>query len=105
MITINTEEALLDMTDMGVTLRTMLGHAAKGYETNPKRTWKLRYMGCIVGSVRLKTDRADTKAAKEKYDDNRFKRVESKVLSDTSTPDTKRAGDCSLTTKVEGPAP
>jgi hypothetical protein len=48
--------ATLEIPDMGVTLRTMLGCAAVGYRSNPKRTWKIKYKGVIVGSVRVKND-------------------------------------------------
>jgi len=57
MITIDTEMAILDIEDIGVTLRTLLAYASTGYLSNPKRIWKIRYKNTIVGSVRLKTDR------------------------------------------------
>lgn len=56
MITVDTENAILEVPDLGVTLRTMLGSAVTGYKSNPKRTWKLKYKGVIVGSVRVKND-------------------------------------------------
>jgi hypothetical protein len=56
MITRDIENATLVIEDIGVTLRTLLAHAASGYKQNPKRVWKVSYKGTIVGSVRLKTD-------------------------------------------------
>ena len=56
MITTNVEACTLEIPDLGVTLRTMLACAVKGYKQNPKRTWKLKYMGVIVGSVKVKND-------------------------------------------------
>lgn len=56
MITKDIENATIDIEDIGVTLRTLLAHAAEGYKTNPKRVWKVRYKATIIGSVRLKTD-------------------------------------------------
>lgn len=55
MITIVTAEATLDITDIGVTIRSLLGYAAEGYRANPKRVWKVRYCDTVIGSVRLKT--------------------------------------------------
>lgn len=56
MITRDDENATIDIEDIGVTLRTLLAHAATGYENNPKRVWKVRYKTVIIGSVRLKTN-------------------------------------------------
>lgn len=56
MITIDTEQGILDIPDLGVTLRTMLASAVRGYASNPKRTWKLRYKNVLIGSIRIKTD-------------------------------------------------
>ena len=56
MITQSIEEATLNITDIGVTLRTLLGCAAEGYKSNPKRVWKIRYCDTVIGSVRLKTN-------------------------------------------------
>ena len=56
MINIDSEQGILDIPDLGVTLRTMLGCAVTGYKSNPKRTWKLKYKGVVIGSVRIKTD-------------------------------------------------
>ena len=56
MITKDIENATLEIEDIGVTLRTLLAHAASGYKQNPKRVWKVKYKGTIIGSVRLKTD-------------------------------------------------
>ena len=55
MITACIDEATLDVPDMGVTLRSLLACAAKGYEENNKRTWKIRYKSVIIGSVRVKS--------------------------------------------------
>lgn len=56
MITRDDTNATIDIEDIGVTLRTLLAHAAAGYANNPKRVWKVRYKATIIGSVRLKTN-------------------------------------------------
>lgn len=55
MVTTDIENAVLDVPDLGVTLRTLLACAAKGAKTNHKRSWKIRYKMVIIGSVRIKT--------------------------------------------------
>lgn len=56
MITTDIENATLNITDIGVTLRTLLGYAATGYKENRKRKWNVVYKGVVVAAVRLKTD-------------------------------------------------
>lgn len=56
MITVCSDEAVLEVEDIGVTLRTLLGFAAEGFKHNPKRVWKVRYKDTIIGSVRLRTE-------------------------------------------------
>jgi len=60
MITIDTDNGVLNITDIGVTLRTLLGYAATGYKTRPKRTWRIMYKDVVIGNVRLKTNRSIT---------------------------------------------
>ena len=55
MVTINTEESILELTDIGVTLRTLQGYAVVGYQTTARRVWRLRYKDTIVGAVRIRT--------------------------------------------------
>lgn len=45
---------VLDVPDIGVTLRTLLGAAAEASKLNRRRTWKVRYKQVIIGSIRIK---------------------------------------------------
>ena len=56
MVVINTAEGTLEVPDLGVTLRTLLGCAVTGYTSNPKRTWRVVYKCVVIGTVRIKTD-------------------------------------------------
>jgi gentisate 1,2-dioxygenase len=68
-VIIDTVNATLKVPDIGVTLRTLLGCAAQGYKTTPKRVWKIIYGdgNVVIGSVRLKNRDF---IQKEKLDDN-----------------------------------
>jgi len=55
MVLTDTTATTLTVPDIGVTLRTLLACAAKGYKTNRKRTWKVMYKNVVIGSVRIKT--------------------------------------------------
>jgi hypothetical protein len=44
----------LHITDMGVTVRTLLGFAAKGYDLTNIRTWKIVYNGTLIGSLQVR---------------------------------------------------
>ena len=52
----DTENNTLQVPDLGVTLRTLMACAARGYEVSKKRQWKLLYKGAIIGSVKIKDD-------------------------------------------------
>jgi len=58
MVKADVADAVIDITDIGVTLRTLLAVAAANYEENPRRVWKIRYKASIVGSVRIKAPKA-----------------------------------------------
>lgn len=49
--------------DMGVTVRTLLGFAAKGYANTNRRKWVLRYNGTIIGELQVRT--TDKKVKKD----------------------------------------
>lgn len=51
MVMIDKEDQCLDIEDIGVTLRTLLAVAAKGYAETGKRRWQVRYRGAIIGNV------------------------------------------------------
>lgn len=53
-VTIDAENATLTVPHIGITLRTLLAVAADGYKTNPRRTWKVAYLGTVIGSIRIK---------------------------------------------------
>lgn len=59
-IIIDTDNAILRIEDIGVTLRSLLAYAAKGYQIKPKRTWRIVYKTVVIGSVRLKTNRSES---------------------------------------------
>lgn len=50
------ENNTLQVPDLGVTLRTLMACAARGYGETKKRQWKLLYKGAIIGSVKVKDD-------------------------------------------------
>lgn len=52
----DTENNTLQVPDLGVTLRTLMACAARGYEVSKKRQWKLLYKGAVIGSVKIKDD-------------------------------------------------
>lgn len=52
-VTPNAETGTVDVPDLGVTLRTILGAAAK---CDPKRrVWKVTYKEVEIGSIRIKS--------------------------------------------------
>lgn len=57
MITVDKEAVIIDITDPGVTIRTLLAVAATASKEVPKRTWKIRFNKAIVGSVRVKLEK------------------------------------------------
>lgn len=54
-VTRNDERSEIHLTDLGVTLRTLLGVAAKGHEVSKRRTWKLMYKDALIGEVKVRT--------------------------------------------------
>lgn len=56
MINIEPQTCTIVISDLGVTLRTLLACAVTGYKSNPKRTWKVQYKSVVIASVRIKTD-------------------------------------------------
>jgi hypothetical protein len=57
MITVDPTMEIIDVEDIGVTLRTLLAVAARAAKERPKRTWKIRYKKAILGSIRVKLDK------------------------------------------------
>lgn len=53
----NAEDGTLAVPDLGITLRTLLAAAAKGYSTRPRRNWRVLYKGAIIGTIRIKVPR------------------------------------------------
>jgi hypothetical protein len=51
MVMIDVTDQCLDVDDIGVTLRTLLAVAAKGYAETGKRRWQIRLKGAMIGSV------------------------------------------------------
>lgn len=56
-VTRNEAKNEIYLTDLGVTIRTLLGVAAKGYEVSKRRTWKLVYKEAYIGEVKVATNR------------------------------------------------
>lgn len=54
-VTRNNELNEVHLTDLGVTLRTLLAVAAGGYEVSKRRTWTLIYKDAVIGKVRVAT--------------------------------------------------
>lgn len=56
LMTTDTVSGGIHITDIGVTLRTLLAVAAEGYKEHPKRVWRIAYgdNNEIVGSVRIR---------------------------------------------------
>lgn len=55
-VTRNNDKNEIHMTDLGVTMRTLLAVGAKGYEETQRRTWKIVYKNVIIGEVRVATN-------------------------------------------------
>lgn len=56
MVTVDTENGILDAPDLGVTLRSLLAAADNGAKVRRKRIWKVRYKHVIIGSVCIKLE-------------------------------------------------
>ena len=57
MVTADIEAVVIDIEDLGVTVRTLLAVANDAAKTVKKRTWKIRYKHAIVGSIRIKLEK------------------------------------------------
>jgi hypothetical protein len=51
MIMLHAEDKVMDVDDMGVTIRSMLAVAAEGYALTGQRKWGIRYKGVVIGNV------------------------------------------------------
>lgn len=56
MVTIDIEDQVMDIEDIGVTLRTLLAVAAKGYAQTNKRRWGIRYKNAVIGNVQVQSN-------------------------------------------------
>ncbi len=54
-VAVNMQDSTLTIEDMGVTVRTLLAHAASGYALNQKRKWLVLYKGVEIGSFQVRT--------------------------------------------------
>lgn len=70
----------LSITDMGVTIRTLLGFAAKGYDLTSRRTWKVVYNGVQIGSVQVRN-----KDTKGKVNDPNAGSIRKRRTAETAT--------------------
>lgn len=50
------QEGYIEVTDLGVTLRTLLAVAADGYKVRQRRKWSVRYKGAVIGWLQIKDD-------------------------------------------------
>jgi len=50
------QEGYIEITDLGVTLRTLLAVAAQGYQTQQRRKWSIKYKGAVIGWLQVKDD-------------------------------------------------
>lgn len=50
-VMLDMDDSVIDIDDIGVTLRTLLAVAANGCSLNNKRKWGIRYKNAIIGSV------------------------------------------------------
>lgn len=55
-VVIDLDNNQLCITDIGVTLRTLLACAATGYATTKKRRFGIKYKEVIIGNISVKTD-------------------------------------------------
>ena len=53
MATIDIEDKVIDIEDLGVTMRTILAAAATGYKQTDKRRWGIRYKNVVIGNVQV----------------------------------------------------
>lgn len=55
-VTRDDDKNAVEFTDLGVTMRTLLGYAAKGYEKTGRRVWTLLYNGVNVGKLQVRSN-------------------------------------------------
>lgn len=55
-VTRDDEKNAIEYTDLGVTLRTLMGVAAEGYKKTGRRVWMLLYNGVNVGKLQVRSD-------------------------------------------------
>ena len=53
---VRTATGSIDITDMGVTIRTLLAVAADGYKETQRRKWSVKYKGAVIGWLQVKDD-------------------------------------------------
>lgn len=53
MVTIDIEDNVIDIDDLGVTLRTLMAVAATGYAQTDRRKWSVRYKKVLIASVQV----------------------------------------------------
>lgn len=51
MVTIDIKDKVIDIEDIGVTMRTLLAVAATGCAETGRRKWSIRYKNAIIGNV------------------------------------------------------
>jgi hypothetical protein len=55
-VEVDKTEACLVLSDIGVTLRTLLAVAAEAYPSTRRRRWALKYKDAIIGRIQIKDD-------------------------------------------------
>lgn len=55
-VIVDNENAQLVLSDMGVTLRTLLAVAAGAYPDTRRRRWNLSYKGATIGRIQIKDE-------------------------------------------------
>lgn len=55
MVVRDDEERIIIITDLGVTMRTIMAVAATGYSVTGKRRWRIQYKQAIIGKVSVST--------------------------------------------------
>lgn len=55
-VTVDNENIRLVLSDMGVTMRTLLAVAASAYPETKRRRWNLVYKGALIGRIQIKDE-------------------------------------------------
>lgn len=53
MVTVDMKDKVIDIEDLGVTMRTLLAVAATGYAKTDRRKWGIRYKNVVIGNVQV----------------------------------------------------